>query len=157
MRSINLIVIHCSDSDIPAHDNIETIIKWHTLPLIPKEVSQKIAEGSLSEKEKYKYGNGWKAVGYHYFIRKCGRVDHGRPEDEIGSHCKGYNKHSIGICLSGRSEFTEQQFLSAAKLVKDLMSKYNLRILDIVGHNQLSNKTCPNFDINLILEKLFSL
>lgn len=133
MRSINLIVIHCSDSDIPAHDNIETIRHWHV-----KE-------------------NGWKDVGYHYFIRKCGRVDHGRPEDEIGSHCKGYNKHSIGICLSGRSEFTEQQFLSAAKLIKKLMEKYDLRILDIVGHNQLSSKTCPNFDINLILEKLFSL
>lgn len=128
-RLINLVILHCSDSDIPEHDNIDIIRKWH-----------------VEE-------NGWQDVGYHYFIRKCGRVEAGRPEDVIGAHCKGYNKQSIGICLSGRSEFTQAQFLSAAELIKKLLVKYELEIRDILGHRELNKgKTCPNFDLNNVLK-----
>lgn len=130
MRNINLIILHCSDSDIPSHDKISVIREWHL-------------------------ARGWKNVGYHYFIRKCGTIDTGRPEDEIGAHCKGFNKNSIGICLSGRSEFTEQQFLSAASLVLKLMDKYNLGLIDIVGHNEFSKKTCPNFKIEEVTKRIY--
>ena len=43
--------------------------------------------------------NGWSGCGYNFFISKDGRIFRGRPEDTIGSHAKGYNSTSLGICF----------------------------------------------------------
>ena len=128
MRKINLIICHCSDSDIQAHDNIETIRKWH-----------------VDE-------NGWSDIGYHYFIDKRGAVHHGRPEEQSGAHTRGHNSGSIGICLSGRREFTREQFESLERLCLELTQKYNLSKYDILGHRDLNKeKTCPNFDLHELI------
>ena len=130
MRAVNLIIIHCSDSDIPAHDNIETIRKWH-----------------VDE-------NKWSDIGYHFFIDKRGGVHPGRPEDVAGSHTKGHNSRSIGICLSGKKRFTPEQFKSLELLCLKLTQKYNLDKKDILGHRDLNpGKTCPNFDIHTLISK----
>lgn len=128
MRKVNLIVIHCSDSDNQAHDNIETIRKWH-----------------VQER-------GWKDVGYHYFIRKDGTVHAGRSEDVIGAHVAGHNRGSLGICLSGRNLFTSGQMESLGRLCRDLTLRYGLEKKDIVAHNDLDpGKTCPNFDLHALI------
>ncbi|MCT4606870.1 MAG: N-acetylmuramoyl-L-alanine amidase [Marinisporobacter sp.] len=44
--------------------------------------------------------NGWSGFGYHFLITKDGQVHRGRPGNTIGAHCKGYNKSSLGICLT---------------------------------------------------------
>lgn len=124
MRKIDLIVVHCSDSDIPSHDNIETIRKWH-----------------VNER-------GWSDIGYHYFITKDGTVHTGRPLNIAGAHVRGYNSRSIGICLSGRNGFTDEQFKSLERLCRELVSKFNLTKLDILAHHDLDKgKTCPNFKV----------
>lgn len=131
MRAINLIIIHCSDSDAPAHDNIETIRKWH-----------------VEER-------GWKDIGYNYFIDKRGALHPGRPEEEAGSHCRGYNSRSIGICLSGKHKFTPEQFPVLEVLLIDLCSRYGLEKKDILAHCDLDpSKTCPNFDLHSWLSSL---
>ena len=128
MRNIKLIVIHCSDSDYAHHDNIETIRKWH-----------------VEE-------NRWSDIGYHFFISKDGNVHIGRSEGIAGAHVAGYNRGSIGICLSGRREFTDEQFRSLERLLKDLCKKYGLEKKDIVSHRDLQpGKTCPNFDLHKLL------
>lgn len=125
MRNINWIICHCSDSDVAAHDNIETIRHWH-----------------VDE-------NGWSDVGYHYFIRKDGTVEKGRDEDKIGSHVKGHNSSSIGICLSGRKDFTQEQFHSLEILLIDICGRHDLGKQDILGHCDLDGtKTCPNYDLH---------
>ena len=43
--------------------------------------------------------NGWAGIGYHFYIRKDGTVYEGRPIAYVGSHCKGNNSCSIGVCL----------------------------------------------------------
>jgi N-acetyl-anhydromuramyl-L-alanine amidase AmpD len=127
VREINLIVIHCSDSDVSTHDDISVIRKWH-----------------VQER-------GWKDVGYHYFITKSGDIQLGRYEDVAGAHAQGFNSHSIGICLSGKKQFSERQFFMAARLISGLMLRYGLTLLDIVPHNQLNTgKSCPNFDLSKI-------
>lgn len=121
MRKIDKLILHCSDSDIGAHDNIETITKWHK-------------------------ARKFRTVGYHYFIRKDGNIKKGRDIEQIGAHCKGENKGSIGICLSGRHKFTEYQFMSLQKLIKAL----DIRLKDsftIHPHNEFSDKSCPNFSV----------
>lgn len=154
MRKIHWVVIHCSDSDLPHHDSIDVIKQWHTLPKIPVKISKGIADGTLPKSEAFKYGNGWKDVGYHYFIDKSGGLFVGRDEDIIGAHVSGHNAGSIGICLSGRKLFTEHQFLTLEKLMKDICKRHNLSKQDILGHCDLQpGKTCPNFDVHEVISK----
>jgi N-acetylmuramoyl-L-alanine amidase len=122
-RKINLIVVHCSDSDNPNHDNPETIKKWHL-------------------------ERGFKNIGYHAFIDKSGKIHTGRPEDVPGAHVKGKNSNTLGVCLSGKNEFTNSQFLSLEKWCLENCSQYDLEKSQIVGHRDLDkNKTCPNFEV----------
>jgi N-acetyl-anhydromuramyl-L-alanine amidase AmpD len=127
MRKINEIIIHHSDSDVKAHDDIRIIRKWHTEE------------------------RGWRDVGYHYFIRKDGVIQRGRPLDVAGAHCVGHNRASIGICLSGEDNFTDVQFCSLHGLLKDLYGEFG-RVLT-VGHCAYSEKKCPNFDVDEFLRR----
>lgn len=129
MRKVNLIVVHCSDSDIPTHDNPETIRQWHL-------------------------ARGFKNIGYHAFIDKAGKIHECRAEDSPGAHVKNHNKFSIGVCLSGRAKekFTSVQFEALEKWCKENCEQYGLEKKDIVGHTDLDkNKSCPNFDLHALL------
>ena len=120
----NKIVVHCSDSDVPSHDNPRVIDDWH--------------------KER-----GWTGIGYHFVITKEDGVWSCRPEMVVGSHCYGYNFESIGICLTGRHKFTEFQFEELAILLKNLCYKHDIKNKDVFGHYELDEKkTCPNFDMD---------
>jgi N-acetyl-anhydromuramyl-L-alanine amidase AmpD len=124
MRKIDLIVIHCSDSDRIAHDNVETIRQWHV------------------------FERGFSDIGYHYIITKNGQVCAGRDVHIQGAHVSGHNANSIGICLTGRHNFTDQQFAACRTLVRELMEDYKLRPIDVLPHNHLNKgKSCPNFNI----------
>ena len=114
MRAIDKIILHCSDSDNAKHDDVSIINQWH--------------------KEK-----GWNSCGYHYFIKKNGELQTGRFEDKIGAHCKRHNSTSIGVCLSGKTAFTEQQYDTAVLLVKNIMERYKLTEKDIYCHYQFDS------------------
>lgn len=99
---------------------------------------------------------GWNGIGYHYVIRRDGRLENGRSLKEAGAHCKGHNKDSIGICLVGGikdstknepvNDYTDKQWETLKSIVLELKAKYpNARI---VGHCDYEpKKTCPNFDV----------
>lgn len=128
MRKIDTIIIHCSDSDYPHHDDVSVIRQWH-----------------VNER-------GFRDVGYHYFIRKDGLIQPGRKEADIGAHCEGKNGTSIGICLHGKKEFTQSQFISLANIINSLAHKYPIKVVE--GHNFFNkNKTCPNFNVREFKEK----
>ena len=133
-RKINLIVWHCSDSDHAHHNDIMVIDQWH------KE------RGFNSESGIH--------CGYHFFIQRSGKIQEGRPISEKGAHAKGYNSNSIGICLHGKETFTEAQFESLILLTKTLLKM--LPESKIIGHCDVSNKTCPNFKVDPIREKVLS-
>lgn len=123
-RRIDLIVVHCSSSDNPSHDDISVIKQWH-------------------------FDRGFKDVGYHYYIKKSGELQKGRDEGVIGAHVKGHNKYTIGICLGGLDNFKQEQRNTLKELCIDLLKKYNLTKDKIVPHSLLDKhgKTCPNFDV----------
>lgn len=130
MRQIDFVVFHCSDSDLEEHDDIQVIDEWHKK-------------------------RGWRGVGYHYFIKNEGLIQVGRKEEEIGAHVKGHNGNSLGICLSGKNNFSEEQYESAAKLFLDICKRHNLGLIDMLKHNQLDpNKTCPNFELKEVIKYL---
>ena len=122
-RKIKFLVVHCSDSDIRGHDNVETIREWHL-------------------------ERGFNDIGYHYVITQDGTVHQGRHPEVQGAHTKGYNKDSLGICLTGRHHFSQQQFASLRNLCEDLCTAHNLERFDVLHHRDFDKKkTCPNFDL----------
>lgn len=138
-EKIKYLVVHCSASNLPKHDNIATIDAWH--------------------KER-----GFKMVGYHFFIRSTGLLEVGRPldddpiieRDEIGAHTLGVNRESIGVCLSGidANDFKKEQFATLEDLVRTLQDK-GLEF-KIAGHNFFTDqKTCPNFDWRTWVKETF--
>lgn len=127
MRQITEIIIHCSATPIGKNYTVEDIDKWHK-------------------------AKGWKGIGYHYVIYLDGSVHKGRPEEEIGAHCKGHNSNSIGICyIGGLDEFgepedtrTDKQKEALIVLLKALKAKYPEAIIH--GHREFAAKACPCFD-----------
>jgi len=132
LRKINSIILHCSSSDIPGHDNIETIRKWH-----------------VEER-------GWSDVGYGFYIRKSGQLEIGRPISKAGAHARGYNSNSVGICLGGLKNFQKEQFLTLYQLSRNLIDIFGIEENGYFGHNVVdANKTCPNFDVGPIKDLLW--
>lgn len=143
MREIKNIILHCSDSKF---GDAALIDRWHKK-------------------------RGWQGIGYHYVIlngRRIvndyrdiddGLIENGRDIRDIGAHCKGQNRDSIGICLIGRRHFTAKQLLIALPtFIAGLMFKYGIPASRIYGHYEFNDeKTCPNMDMKMVRAKLMNL
>ncbi len=110
---------------------------------------------------------GFNDVGYHYVIRRDGRVEKGRADSVVGAHVQGFNSVSLGICMVGginakgwsENNFTPEQFAALRQLLMTLKAKYTTA--EILGHRDLSPdknrdgkisrnewmKDCPCFDV----------
>lgn len=121
---VDKIILHCSDSDFWQHDDISVIDKWHK-------------------------SKGWDGVGYQLFVKKTGQIQLGRFLNQDGAHTKGYNKNTIGVCMSGKNDFP--QLMQTIDLLLYLVKSFSLSVDDIYGHYELNkSKTCPNLDMNYI-------
>lgn len=128
MRSITLIIIHCSAVRPDQTSSARLIDEWHR------------ARG---------FTNG---IGYHYVIRRDGTIETGRPEYMIGAHCKNHNRHSIGICYEGglnnegnpEDTRTDAQRATLRALLEELHKSYPRAL--ILGHDTFAPKACPCFD-----------
>lgn len=129
MRKIDLIVIHCSAT---REDRSYTELQLET----------------------DHRSRGFKGTGYHFYIRKDGRIVTTRPLKQIGAHARGFNAHSIGICYEGgldthgkpKDTRTEWQKHSLRVLVKVLLADYPGS--RVCGHRDLS----PDLNGNGIVE-----
>lgn len=98
---------------------------------------------------------GWLTIGYHFVIKTDGTIQRGRPIDAVGSHVKGHNSDSIGICLVGGvdvhgkscNNFNEKQLKALKELVDYLLSVY--LDCEVLGHRDFKGvaKDCPCFDV----------
>lgn len=124
MRPIELIVVHCSDTDDSLDIGVDEIRRYHV------------------------QHNHWSDIGYHEVIRRSGKMEPGRPIARIGAHCKGSNLYSIGICLVGKDEFTPEQMSTLIARCRYYMGTYNIKPDQVFGHYELDKKgkTCPNFN-----------
>lgn len=142
MRKIDTIIIHCSATKRGADFSAADIDRWHRQ-------------------------RGFRGIGYHYVIRPDGTIEEGRPVEEIGAHCKGWNQHSIGICYIGGLDGlghpadtrTDAQKRAMRELVIQLQSVYPIK--GVIGHRDTSPdcngngvvepweyiKACPCFDV----------
>ena len=128
-KSTDYIVIHCAATKASMDIGLTEIRKWHV------------------------QDNGWRDVGYHYIIRRNGEVELGRSNRDTGAHAAGYNHKSVSVCMVGgmaednsaENNFTAQQWTALLDLVKQLKSNYPNA--DVIGHNEISEKECPSFDV----------
>lgn len=128
MRTISLIILHCSATPEGINYSVTDIDRWHR-------------------------DRGFKSCGYHYVVRLDGTIERGRPEAAIGAHCLNHNTHSIGVCYIGgldaegrhtKDTRTEAQKSALRNLLTDLRRRHPKAI--IVGHNLFACKACPCFD-----------
>lgn len=123
------IVIHCSATRPTQDIGVRDIRMWHKQ-------------------------QGWLDVGYHFVIRRDGTVEEGRPIDVVGSHVKGHNSNSVGVCLVGgvdakmkpEANYTNEQWTSLEAKVAELKGLYPTA--SIKGHNEFdAGKACPSFNV----------
>ncbi len=125
MRTINLIVIHCSATRSNQRFTVDDLRACHNARF---------------------HGKG---IGYHYYIERDGQLYQTRDEDEIGMHARHYNAHSIGICYEGGLDEkgrdadtrTPAQRAALIALLRSLMVDYPDAV--IVGHCELPEQRIP--------------
>ncbi len=128
MRKIDKIIIHCSATPYMRNNTINDIRAWHLQ-------------------------RGYKDVGYHYVIMLDGTLQKGRQDNVIGAHCKGLNRHSIGICYIGGlgkdGKPADTRTLAQRKTLSKLIGTLKMQYpgVTIHGHNEFSKKACPCFNV----------
>lgn len=126
-RSINLIVVHCSatangDSLFrgrPGEPGFQTpadqINGWHK------------QRGFQRTHPDSKFWNPkLTAIGYHFVLACNGTTFTGRSLDEPGAHAQGFNRDSIGICLTGTNAYTAEQWEKLAYLLRQLTTNFGI-------------------------------
>lgn len=143
------IVIHCSATKPGQDIGVADIREWHL-------------------------AKGWADVGYHFVIRRNGRIEPGRDLQEVGAHVAGHNSTTVAVCMVGGLDaygneqqhdpnmFTEAQWVTARKAVNFLRELYPEA--KVCGHRDFSPdrnmdgkispdeylKSCPGFDVALM-------
>lgn len=94
-------------------------------------------------------------IGYHFVIRRNGKMEVGRDVTQPGAHAPRYNQCSIGICLVGgastkdepENNFTPAQLSTLYVLLTDLRVKFSRA--EIIGYRDLPRtmSTSPSFDV----------
>jgi len=83
-------------------------------------------------------------IGYHFYVRKDGKVYRGRPLEYVGGHAYGANTDSIGICFEGdfnKETMSEVQLKAGQELVSYLKNTY--KITQVQGHKEVCATSCP--------------
>jgi N-acetylmuramoyl-L-alanine amidase len=150
LERVDFIVVHCSATPPEADIGAKEIREWH--------IKQ----------------NGWLDIGYHFVIRRSGLVEEGRKATVQGSHARGFNDRSIGICMVGGvkrmrhagngsvgfvakdvpdNNFTLDQF-EALRLKLHALWRAHPNA-EVLGHRDLPKvaKACPSFDVRAWIER----
>ena len=102
------------------------------------------SHASVEDINQWHLEHGWTGIGYHFYIRKDGRIYRGRPEWAVGAHAQGHNSRAVGICCEG-SYMTETmpqaQFDALVGLVREEMAKYPGA--KVLRHKDVNSTDCP--------------
>ena len=127
----SFIVIHCSATRPSQDIGAKEIDKWHK-------------------------AQGWAGIGYHWVIRRNGKVEKGRAENLVGAHEPTRNRNAVAICMVGgvnqkdfrvaESNYTPEQWAALEATIKDVQTRYPKT--KVMGHRDCPgvHKACPSFD-----------
>ena len=130
LRDVQFLVVHCSATKPDMDIGVDEITEWHV-------------------------ARGWSTIGYHFVIRRDGKIELGRDLTTMGAHVRGYNENSVGICMVGgldengkpANNFTPFQFSSLRVLLETLFRM--CPEAKARGHRDFPGvaKDCPCFDV----------
>ena len=131
LQSVEYLVVHCSAT--------RSSMNWTA-----KDVDR-------SHKER-----GFQMVGYHWVIRRDGRIEEGRPTQFVGAHEPRVNRRSLAICMIGgvaedgwtpEANYTPEQYTTLRNKLQELKQHYPGAT--ILGHRDIPGvkKACPCFDV----------
>lgn len=146
---LKYLVIHCTATPEGREVSADEIRRWHTAP-------------------KAAGGRGWNQVGYTDMVHLDGSVERlvRNNEDmqvdafEITNGAKGYNaiaRHVVyvgGVDATGKAKDTrtEAQRNALAAYVRDFHARFPQ--VRIIGHNEISPKACPSFNVQQWLKSI---
>ncbi len=139
MSKLIYLVIHCTDTPAGREIYKRDIEQWH-----------------LKER-------GWSRVGYSDLIQTNGKLVNLIPFNqndivdnwEISNGAKGYNgvaRHVVYAGGKGGDTRTRQQKNSLELYVKYMILRHPH--IKVIGHNQVSTKTCPSFNVAFWLRSI---
>lgn len=129
-----MVILHCSATN----DSSKPGSRWYELDIA--EVRRWHVED-----------NGWSDVGYHFFIKRDGTLQAGRPVGTRAAACLGYNDE-IQVCYAGRKYPTAFQKETLVKLCRDIEFVNGISADEWRGHYEFANKECPGFKRDKILK-----
>lgn len=96
--------------------------------------------------EKWHINNGWRAIGYNFFVGLDGTVYEGRGFN-LGAGVENQNGHIISICFQGDYENTNrempsEQFNAGIDIIKYVKEKVPT-VKKIAGHKDFTATACP--------------
>lgn len=141
---LKYLVLHCTATPEGRAVSSDEIRRWHTSP---------VSKG----------GRGWSQVGYTDMIHLDGRIERlvDNNEDarvdrwEVTNGAKGINsvsRHMVyvgGLSRDGKTPKdtrTPEQMRAMEDYVKAFHAKHPM--VKIIGHNQVTRKACPSFDVS---------
>lgn len=171
MRSIDLLVIHCSATPNGVWISPEQIDAWHA-----QRGFKRGPEAVVGFRPSLPH------IGYHWVITADGTAWPCRAYEEVGAHAAGHNASSIGVCMVGTDAFYRSQWIRLREVVLtfaygvahragarepypvsveralEIFAEHGVRV---VGHRDLSPdtdgdgvvepaewlKTCPGFGV----------
>jgi hypothetical protein len=146
--ALKYLVIHCTATPEGRNVTAAEIRKWHTSP----------PPG----------GCGWKQVGYTDMFHLAGLAERlvDNNEDahvdnwEITNGAAGYNSTSRHIVYVGGLGVDGKPKDTRTLMQKNAMTKYVWEFharfphVKIIGHNEISDKACPSFDVRAWLKSI---
>lgn len=140
MAQLKYLVIHCTDTPAGREIYKADIEQWHI-------------------KER-----GWSRVGYSDLIHLDGTItnlikfDQDDTVDnwEISNGAKGFNGVARHVCYAGGSNGVDTRTHAQKKALEVYVKYMILRHpnIKVVGHNQLSSKRCPSFNVAIWLRSI---
>ena len=138
-NKLKYLVIHCTYTPAFREITKEDIERWHI-----KE-------------------NGWSRVGYNDMIHLDGSLENLIECDqddtvdqwEIANGVRGFNgisRHVVYVGGKGGDTRTNDQYRTLAVYCHYTVLRHSH--IKIIGHNQVSNKSCPSFDVPTFLRKI---
>ena len=129
MKNIKYIILHHSATDYQKDkDDIDG-------KLIGRTICDRAQEQWKKEFPAYK-------CDYHFIIGHTGEVFKAQPIEQPAWHCTNYqaNLISVAICFLGdfeKIEMPTEQFNAGVKLIKSLMTKHNISLINVLRHRDI--------------------
>lgn len=153
---------HLAPKPLKSGDYIFLGSRYTKQQLMGKGIPQHTGHALALTNKQFPTGNGWSTVGYSDMIDIEGTLINLKPysfdasvtEFEITNGAVGYNRKSRHVVLVGGGDASIRpidkvlnvnqigQLVAYCRMVKQMAPN-----VKIIGHNEISTKTCPNFSV----------